>query len=324
MKDYVKKALKQFMHETAPKHFDGPTKFVPPEYGKKVQYEKDDTSPPLDKKGIRFIQEVCGKFLYTARAVDNTMLHALNELCIAATKGTKQTGEALEYFLNYCASNQSAEIIYRASDMILTIHSDAAYQVAAKSRSRAAGYHFFSNKDGKLFNGPIFVLAKIIKNVMASAAEAETGGLFMNAQEAVPERITAEELGHIQPATPLETDNSTADGIMNKTVKQKQSKAMDMRFYWLQDRVEQGQFRVYWAPGKYNLADYFSKLHPPSHHRRMRPIYLYNERTSPTTLQGCVEILSRAQTPDVHRSAPIMSALMARLRDMSTRLIEAR
>jgi hypothetical protein len=50
---------------------------------------------------------------------------------------------------------------------------------------------------------------------------------------------------------------------------------MDMRFYWLQDRVEQGQFRVYWAPGKYNLADYFSKLHPPSHHRKMRPIYSY-------------------------------------------------
>jgi hypothetical protein len=112
MKDYVKKALKQFMHETAPKHFDGPTKYIPPEYGKKIQYEKNDTSPQLDKKGIEFIQEVCGKFLYTARAVDNTMLHALNELCIAATKGTKQKGEALEYFLNYCASNQSAEIMY--------------------------------------------------------------------------------------------------------------------------------------------------------------------------------------------------------------------
>jgi hypothetical protein len=115
-------------------------------------------------------------------------------------------------------------------------------------------------------NGLIFVLAKIVKNVMASATEAETGGLYMNAQEAVPEKITAEELGHIQPPTQLETDNSTADGIMYKTVKQKQSKAMDMRFYWLQDRVEQGQFRIYWAPGEYNLADYFSKLHPPSHH----------------------------------------------------------
>jgi hypothetical protein len=163
MKDYVKKALQQFMHETAPKHFDGPTKYTAPEFGKKVQYEKLDTSPPLDKKGIRFIQEVCGKFPYTARAVDNTMLHALNELCIATTKGTTQTGEALEYFLNYCASNQSAEIIYQASEMVLTVHSDAAYLVAARARSRAAGYHFFGNNDGTLFNRPIFVLAKIIK-----------------------------------------------------------------------------------------------------------------------------------------------------------------
>ena len=42
---------------------------------------------------------------------------------------------------------------------------------------------------------------------------------------------------------------------MNKTVEQKQLKSMDMQFYWLQDRVEQGQFRVFWAPGKINLAD---------------------------------------------------------------------
>jgi len=51
---------------------------------------------------------------------------------------------------------------------------------------------------------------------------------------------------------------SAAVGIMNKTVEQKQSKAMDMRSYWLHTRpsiVEQGQFREYWAPGKYNLAD---------------------------------------------------------------------
>jgi hypothetical protein len=93
---------------------------------------------------------------------------------------------------------------------------------------------------------------------MQSAAEAECGGLYMNAKEAVPMRITLEGLNHPQPATPMRTDNSTADGIMNKTVKQKQSKSMDMRFYWLQDRVEQGQFKKFWAPGKINLADYHS------------------------------------------------------------------
>jgi hypothetical protein len=103
-------------------------------------------------------------------------------------------------------------------------------------------------------------LAKIIKAVMQSAAEAECGGLYMNAKEAVPMRIRLEELDHPQPATPIRIDNSTADGIMNKIVKQKQSKSMDMRFYWLQDRVEQGQFPIFWAPGKINLADYQSKV----------------------------------------------------------------
>ena len=81
---------------------------------------------------------------------------------------------------------------------------------------------------------------------------------------------------------------------MNKTVKQKQSKAMDMRFYWLQDRTQQNQFKIYWAPGIINLADYPTKLHRASHHRAVRPIYLYVKGKSPKSLQGCVEILTRA------------------------------
>jgi hypothetical protein len=164
-------------------------------------------------------------------------------------------------------------------------------QVAAKSRSRASGYHYLWNSDGKLFNGAIFISAKIIKAVMQSAAEAECGGLYMNAKETVPMRITLEELDHPQSATPIRTDNSTSYGIMNKTVKQKQSKSMDMRFYWLQDRVEQGHFRIFWAPGKINLADYQSKVQPTSVHKAVRPIYLYVEGKSPTTLQGCDKIL---------------------------------
>jgi hypothetical protein len=94
----------------------------------------------------------------------------------------------------------------------------------------------------------------------------------------------------------MRTDNSTADGIMNKTVKQKQSKSMDMRFYWLQDRVGQGQFKKFWAPGKINLADYHSKVQPTTVHRALRPIYLYEEGKSPSTLQGCDKILESLVT----------------------------
>jgi hypothetical protein len=139
---------------------------------------------------------------------------------------------------------------------------------------------------------------------MQSAAEAECGGLYMNAIEALPMRITLEELNHPQPATPMRTDNSTADGIMNKTVKQKQSKSMDMRFYWLQDRVEQGQFRIFWAPGRMNLADFHSKVQPTTVHRAVRPIQLYVEGKSPMTLQGCDKILEALGTGTTTKRVP--------------------
>ena len=99
-------------------------------------------------------------------------------------------------------------------------------------------------------------------------------------------------MGHPQPPTPMNTDNQTATGILNGTIKQKRSKAIDMRFYWLKDRAEQGQFDIKWVPGKYNLADYFTKHHPGSRHRKVRPIYLYEEGKSPSTMQGCIGILT--------------------------------
>ena len=43
-----------------------------------------------------------------------------------------------------------------------------------KAISRAEVYHYLGTYDGKLLNGPIYVLSKVIKSVMWSAAEAES------------------------------------------------------------------------------------------------------------------------------------------------------
>jgi hypothetical protein len=57
--------------------------------------------------------------------------------------------------------------------------------------------------------------------------------VFLNAKEETVRRTTLEELGHPQPPTPLETDNTTATGYINGTIKQKSTRAMDMHFYWV-------------------------------------------------------------------------------------------
>jgi hypothetical protein len=75
---------------------------------------------------------------------------------------------------------------------------------------------------------PSTLSAKILKNVMALATEATFAGLYHNAQDGAKLRTTLVEMGHPQPATPIQTNNSTAFGITNGTVRQHKSKAMDM------------------------------------------------------------------------------------------------
>jgi hypothetical protein len=115
---------------------------------------------------------------------------------------------------------------------------------------------------------------------MSSAAEAELETLFLHAKQACPIRTTLEELGHPQPAMPLQTDNSTAAGIANDTVKLKHSKAIDMRFYWIRHRVRNKQFHIFWKPAATNQADYFTKHHPASHYQTVQSQYLLSQSTN--------------------------------------------
>ena len=190
--------------------------------------------------------------------MNTTQFHSHNEISIKDTKATEYIQEALIQFLNCCTSNPDAIIIYQASNMILSCDSDTAYRIAPKSRSRAGWYYYLGNKVDTQFKVPVDIQTKLIKAVMGVAVEAEVGELYMNAWEVSPMRTTFDELDHPQPATSMRTDSNTTDGIMNKRIKQKQNKSMDKWFYWLQDRIKQEEFRVFWAPGKFNLAYFFT------------------------------------------------------------------
>jgi hypothetical protein len=127
---------------------------------------------------------------------------------------------------------------------------------------------------------------------MSSAADAELGALYINAKEAIYLRQILHKMGHPQPCTPIFTNNTMAEGLINKKIQPKCTKAMDMRFHWLWDREAQGQLKFAWKPGKTNLADYFTKHHPPAHHINVRSEFL-------TKVRDLAEI--RRQKVDVKR-----------------------
>jgi hypothetical protein len=254
--------LRKFQHDAPKQPQHTPSRYITPVYGAKTQYATKDETPSLTAKQCLTIQKETGSVLYYARAVDPTVLMPLDGIATEQTKATEKTQATTNQLLDYLATHPDAAIRYHASDVILHIHSDASYLSVSNARSRLGGLFFCSDKSPQKdnLNGSILNVASVIKNVVASAAESEVGACFHNAQSGAPLRVTLTELGHIQPPTPLRTDNSTAFGILNKTIKQKRSKAMDMRYHWITDRVHQKQFDVYWRPGHENLGNYHTKL----------------------------------------------------------------
>ena len=185
----------------------------------------------------------------------------------------------------------------------MNIHSDASYLSETKSRSRACG-HFFMGwmpKNGEpiRLNGAFYTNTTILRFVVASAAEAELGALFHNCQDGIIFRQTLMDMGHPQPKTPVHCDNATAVGIANNTVKRQRSRSMEMRFFWIGDKIAQEIYDVSWHPGQENLADYQSKHHTGAHHKAVRPWYLHQadsprylpRAVRPSTLKGCVGTL---------------------------------
>jgi hypothetical protein len=159
--------------------------------------------------------------------------------------------------------------------MVLTIHSDASYLSEPTSRSCAGGHMFMAGQDKiPINNGAILKISQIIRAAMSSTVEAELGAQFINAKTAISMQQTLLELGHPQPRTLMQTDNATAHALLTNKILPKALKALDMRFHWLRSHDAQRQFHYYWQPGTQNLADYFTKHHPATCHKSVRPTIL--------------------------------------------------
>jgi hypothetical protein len=213
-------------------------------YGAKIQYAKGaDTSARFEPKDKLFIQQVTGTCLYYSRTVDATMLVALSAIASDQADPAKETMRKTLRFLDYVATHPDAILTYNRSSMVLNVHSDASYLCKPKAKSRAGVHFFMSNNDADPGNnGAVFNIAQILKSVMSSATEAEIGALFLNSRQVIPARTMLMETRHTQPPTPIQTDNTTALDFVSKNLQPKATKSTDMKFWWMQDQLDQLQF----------------------------------------------------------------------------------
>jgi hypothetical protein len=82
---------------------------------------------------------------------------------------------------------------------------------------------------------------------------------------------------------------------------------MEMRYFWVCDKVAQDAYAIKWHPGQENLADYQSKHHVGAHHQAICPRYLHQENSplvlsrasKPSSLKGCVGTLPKGYIRNV-------------------------
>jgi hypothetical protein len=107
----------------------------------------EDKFPPLNKVGKKFIQGVCGVFLFLACRVDGGLLPALSALASQQANPMEQTMALCKQFLDYMASQDKAVLTYKASNMVLAVHSNASYLSEPKAHSHAGGHMFMAGRD---------------------------------------------------------------------------------------------------------------------------------------------------------------------------------
>ena len=249
--------LHKFQHRSPAKPQHAPYCFTAPIFCQSNKLTPPiDKSDKLDKNGKTRVQKVVGSSLFYGCTVYYTILPVLITISTSQAVPTERTNEDITQLLDYLSTHLDAVIRYYASDMVLYFHIDASYLSEPQSRSRLGGHFYISSRPQDPLKMPdptdpmppnnlsIKSNSTIVKCVLASSAEAEFGAVLFNMSNAVPIRKTLEEMGHPQPPTYIVPDNTTAVSLANKTkkIKQRRSKAVDMIFYWVQDRIMQQQF----------------------------------------------------------------------------------
>ena len=115
MPGYIKKKLQEYKHVQTRRQQTTPYTPAPKQFGSKAQRPLPaDTSPLLNKKGIKRVQQIVGSILYYARAIDMTclMVMALSSIAIEQTKATARTMERCTQLLDYLSYHSEAKVCF--------------------------------------------------------------------------------------------------------------------------------------------------------------------------------------------------------------------
>ena len=121
MPDYINKVLDRYQHPRP--HVPTQTTFRVASHqsfkpGHRQYAPAPDMSAPLTPTDTTRIQGIVGSLFYYARAINTTLLPALNTIASTQASPTELTKQHCDQLLNYCATYPNVFVRYHASAMM--------------------------------------------------------------------------------------------------------------------------------------------------------------------------------------------------------------
>jgi hypothetical protein len=219
-------------------------------------FDVDEASPALGRHEAEVFHRVVAKLLYVSTRARADLLLAIAFLCTRVSKCTQQDRTKLKRVLEYIKGSINLEYTIGADDMgRMRTWVDAAFAVHPDMKSHTGGVISFGT-------GGVAYRSWEKKLNTKSSTEAE----FVGASDYLPHplwvKMFLEAQGYMMRENILEQDNESAIKLEKngRTSAGPKSRHIDIRYYWIKDRVKTGDVTIrHSCPTLSMLADFFTK-----------------------------------------------------------------
>ena len=261
MKDYIQESIDDFPDELS-KGAATPSR--------RTLFEIDPDSPKLNETRSEMFHSIVAKQLYVSHRGRPDVQLPIAFLCTRVSKSTEQDWSKLKRVLEFLKGTLDDRITLGADDItIMQTWVDASYAVHSDMKSHTGGTVSFGR-------GSIMSKSSKQKLNTKSSTEAELVGASDYLSYAIWAKKFLECQGYILSGNAFHQDNKSTIQFEKNGRKScgPNSRHIDIRYFWIKDRLDLDGFDVVYCPTERMLADFFTKPLQGALFRKLRAVVM--------------------------------------------------
>lgn len=220
--------------------------------------DKTSDAQSRDRQNPEFktrFREMVGSLLYLTNKTRPDLAYAVNHCCRRMEEPTSKDWENIKRILKYLVDKKTHGISFKAGtrELNLTAYSDSDFAGDPTTRKSTTGYIVMLN------NNPINWCSRKQPIVSLSSTEAEYIAAADCVKEVLYLKSVVKELTEEEVKVTLKVDNQSAITLMRTGQFNKRSKHIDVRYHFINEKIEDGQIEVEYCATEDQVADIFTK-----------------------------------------------------------------